>query len=171
MNRGAEAYLQMWERAEGVPEVRCDRWRQRFLTERGLADRVELGDKPKRVLKRAGQPVDRTRTWRWCARSRPTGGQAKPGAKKKVVAVFGGDGRVELIGSTLRKHRADGIRVGMPAGVLRRRAESLSDGLWKRSTGDGRQFVYGADQGHVQFVALLDRGAALRSILRRAGLR
>jgi hypothetical protein len=170
MNRGAEAYLQMWERAEGVPEVRCDRWRQRFLTESGLADRVELGDRPKRVLKRAGQPVDRTRIWRWCARSRPTGGQAKPGAKKKVVAAFDGDARVELIGSTLRKHRADGIRVGMPAKVLNRKAEPAGD-VWVRKAGAGRRFVYGERNGRVSFVALAGEGVALGSALQRARLR
>ena len=37
LGRGAEAYLQMWERADGIEGVRCDRWRQRFLTSRGLA--------------------------------------------------------------------------------------------------------------------------------------
>ena len=70
MGRGAEAYLEMWERAEGIEEVRCDRWRQRFLTARGFAKRLRLGARPKQVLKRAGQPVTRTRTWRWCANGR-----------------------------------------------------------------------------------------------------
>jgi hypothetical protein len=122
------------------------------------------------VHERAGQPVDRTRVWRWCARSRPTGGQAKPGAKKRVVAMFGSDARVELIGSTLRKHRADGIRVGMPAQVLNRRAEPIGD-IWVRRAGAGRRFAYGAKNGRVSFVALAGDGVALGSALQRAGLR
>jgi microsomal dipeptidase-like Zn-dependent dipeptidase len=170
MARGAEAYLQMWERAEGIGEVRCDAWRQRFLTSKGLVDRVQLGDGPRQVLERAGQPVERTRTWRWCARSRPGGGQAKRPAKQ-VVAVFDEAPRVALIASTLRKHRADGIRPGMPARVLKRRAESAGAGIWVRSAGKGRDFVYGAKHGRVSFVALADRGVALKPSLRRAGLR
>ena len=116
LGRGAEAYLEMWERADGIPEVRCDRWRQRFLTARGFARRLALGDRPKRVLRRAGQPVTRTRTWRWCAngRHRPRPMEKKAG-RKQVVAVFDKRGRVALIATTLRKHRAAGVRVGMPA--------------------------------------------------------
>ena len=170
MNRGAEAYLQMWERAEGIPEVRCDRWRQRFLTARGLPARIQLGDRPKRVLRRAGQPVARTRTWRWCARSKPGGAKAKRPAKQ-VVAVFDKRARVALIASTLRKHRADGIRPAMRASVLKRRAEPVGSGVWTRRADKGRRFVYGARRGRVSFVAVAGRGVALGPALRRAGLR
>ncbi len=58
MRRGPEAYLQMWERAAGVPAVgpRPRRWLER---------RVRVGTPAGRLLRRAGQPrVRRARTWR-----------------------------------------------------------------------------------------------------------
>jgi len=152
--RGAEAYLQMWERAEGIEGVRCDQWRQRFLTPRGLPRRVALGSRPKRVLRRAGQPVSRTRAWRWCANTRSTGGASKQGPKQKVVAVFSKRGRVALVQSTLRKHRAAGIRPGMPASVLRGSSRRLGGALWVRDAGRRSRFVYGVRGGRVDFVAV-----------------
>jgi hypothetical protein len=173
MGRGAEAYLQMWERASGIPKVSCDRLRQRFLTARGFPGRLELGQRPKRVLKRAGQPVNRTRAWRWCAASRSK--SAKPGAKRskpQVAAVFTRAGKVGLIQSTLRKHRADGIRPRMPARRLRS-AKALGRGLYVRDAGGGRKFVYGTRRGRVSFVAVAASGVAgservLRGYVRRA---
>jgi hypothetical protein len=173
LGRGAEAYLEMWERASGIEGVRCDRWRQRFLTERGIARRLELGDRPKRVLKRAGQPVTRTRTWRFCANGRKRArALEKKSGSKRVVAVFDKRGRVALVGSTLRKQRAEGLRVGMPVSDLRRRADR-SGRLWVRDAGAGRRFVYGARKGRISFVAVASPQAAasLRSYVRRAGLR
>ena len=177
MGRGAEAYLQMWERAQGIEEVRCDGWRQRFLTERGLGRQLRLGYRARKVLARAGQPVERTRTWRWCARTR-RGGDERAGraGRAMVVAVFDKRGRVGLVGSTLRKHRAAQIRVGMPRRALRGRIESLGRGLFVRDAGAGRSFVYGVRAGEVSYVAIASRGVArsegtLRRNLRRAGLR
>jgi microsomal dipeptidase-like Zn-dependent dipeptidase len=176
LSRGAEAYLQMWERADGIQGVRCDRWRQRFLTPRGLARRIELGDRPARVLERAGQPVSRTRTWRWCANGRRN---AKPLEKKsgskKVVAVFNRRGRVALIGSTLRKHRAAALRVGMPLADVRARLDPFG-AAYVRDAGNGRRFVYGVRGGRIAFVALASSGAGaspatLTRYLKRAGLR
>jgi microsomal dipeptidase-like Zn-dependent dipeptidase len=160
MGRGAEAYLEMWERAEGVTEVRCDRWRQRFLTPDGIARRLELGDGPKRVLQRAGQPVDRTRTWRWCANGRKHGkvGEPRVGGKR-VVAAFDGDAKVALIASTLRKHRADGIRTGMPLDDVRERLDRFGD-LWVRDAGNGRKFFYGVRNGRIAYVGLASAEAA-----------
>ncbi len=174
LRRGAEAYLQMWERATGIGEVRCDRWRQRFLTSRGFSGRVRLGDRPGKVLRRAGQPLRRTRTWTWCANSRGgKGGTGKRSAKPEVDAVFTRGGKVALIKSTMRKHRADGIRPRMSRAELRRRAKPIGGGLYVRSAGAGRQFVYGLRRGRVAFVGLAARSVAkhertLRSYLRRA---
>ena len=157
----------------------CDRWRQRFLTARGFSRRVKLGDKPKRVLKRAGQPVSRKRTWRWCASSRKKGAKDSAakgkGKTKQVVVTYDKRGRVALIGSTLRKHRADGIRPGMPQRVLKKRADSVGHGTFVRAAGGGREFVYGARKGRVSFVGVvapkLAKPSVLRSYLRRAKLR
>jgi hypothetical protein len=52
--RGAEAYLQMWERAVGVPATRCGPARAR-ATRRGLG-RVRLRAGATALLRRAGQP-------------------------------------------------------------------------------------------------------------------
>jgi hypothetical protein len=93
MGRGAEAYLQMWERAYGVPEVRCRGWDKRPLTATGIRSRVGLGQGWRRALRSAGQPVERRAIWRWCA----SGGH-------EVVAGFA-RGRVELILSDLKRHR------------------------------------------------------------------
>ncbi len=161
MGRGAEAYLEMWERADGIEEVRCDRWRQRFLTARGFAKRLRLGARPKQVLKRAGQPVSRTRTWRWCANGRR---HARPMEKKsggkRVVAVFDRRGRVALIATTLRKHRAAGVRVGMRATDLPAAARPFGRGLQVRDAGRGRRFFYGVKGGRVKYVGVAARGAA-----------
>ncbi len=167
MGRGAEAYLQMWERADGIGEVRCDRWRQRFLTPRGIARRVELGDGPARVLERAGQPVSRTRTWRWCANGRrhAKAGERKAG-RKRVVTVFDGDARVALIASTLRKHRAQGIRPGMPVSELRGRADRFG-GIWVRDAGNGRKFFYGVRRGRIAYVGLASAEAAASPVALR----
>ena len=177
MGRGAEAYLEMWERADGIEEVRCDRWRQRFLTARGFAQRLRLGARPKQVLKRAGQPVSRTRTWRWCANGRR---HARPMEKKsggkRVVAVFDRRGRVALIATTLRKHRAAGVRVGMRATDLPA-APGRSGAACRcatRAAGDGSST--GSRAGRVKYVGVAARGAAatpktLRGYVRRAGVR
>jgi hypothetical protein len=173
MGRGAEAYLQMWERASGIPKVSCDRLRQRFLTAHGFPGRLELGQRPKRVLRRAGQPVNRTRALRWCAASRSKSAKAEAKrAKPQVAAVFTRAGKVGLIQSTLRKHRADGIRPRMPARRLRS-AKALGRGLYVRDAGGGRKFVYGTRRGRVGFVAVAASGVAgservLRGYVRRA---
>ncbi len=67
MNRGAEAYLQMWERTYGIGEVDCSQWGDEDLQPKGLGTELRLNKKPKRTLRTAGQPVDRDETWRWCA--------------------------------------------------------------------------------------------------------
>ena len=53
LGRGAEAYLQMWERAVGVPPTRCERRRAR-ATRRGLG-RVRLQASANALLRRAGR--------------------------------------------------------------------------------------------------------------------
>ncbi|MGH2953515.1 MAG: hypothetical protein ACRDK9_05770 [Solirubrobacterales bacterium] len=94
LSRGAEAYLQMWERANGVPRRRC-RPAKGGLTRKGLG-RIELGDSAKRVLQRAGQPHRRPgRAYRYCVRDRKR--------KAKVVAVFTGRGKVGLVATTARR--------------------------------------------------------------------
>src|SRR5688572_26218072 len=69
MANGAEAYLQMWERAEGVPGPRC-RSRTAKLRRAGVR-RIELGLPAGRLLRYAGQPQERDgRVWSWCVKRR-----------------------------------------------------------------------------------------------------
>ena len=79
MARGAEAYLQMWERTVGVPRTHC-------LTPKGGFKatgfrRIRLGHTPQRALFRAGQPLARKRAWRYCVKG-------KKNRKAKVVSVY-----------------------------------------------------------------------------------
>ena len=96
MSRGAEAYLEMWERAEGAPSP-APRSSHAQLTSRGLGS-LRLGDSYVEVLNRAGQPERRDgRVWTW-----PVAG------KGKVTAVLDGQGEVGLIAVSGRKARTKG---------------------------------------------------------------
>ncbi len=175
MGRGAEAYLQMWERAEGTKGVDCKGWSKRFITARGFAKRLRLGYKPATVLRRAGQPFSRTRVWRWCAEA-GKGGGPKRTKKSEVVAVFDKRAKVALVASNSRKHRADGIRPGMKSSELRGKASRLSSRLYVRDAGGGRKFAYGVRGKRVRFVAIASRTAAsssgsLKRYIKRARLR
>lgn len=173
MGRGAEAYLQMWERAEGIRGVSCKGWSKRFLTPRGFK-RLRLGSKPAKVLRRSGQPSSRTRVWRWCAEAGRGGGPRRT-KKSEVVAVFDKRAKVALVASNSRKHRAHGIRPGLNASALGGKARKLGAGLYVRDAGRGRKFVYGVRGKRVRFVAVASRSVAsssatLRGTIKRAKL-
>ena len=90
MFRGAEAYLEMWERAVGVPDEHC----QAANSRRGPVSfaALRLGDTPRQALYRAGQPLSRPgRSYRYCV----AGGGA-------VSSVFSPAGRLVLIARTGR---------------------------------------------------------------------
>jgi hypothetical protein len=113
LGRGAEAYLQMWERAVGVPPTRCEPRRAR-ATRRGLG-RVRLRASATALLRRAGQPRARAgRTWRWC----------------RVTARLTRGGKVSWVRSTSPRHRALGARPGrrLP-GAARRRTHRVAAGV------------------------------------------
>ena len=163
LGRGAEAYLQMWERAEGIGPVSCDGWQAKRFSKRGLTGRLLLSAKPRQVLESAGQPVRRKRAWRWCTSS------AGGADRHEVAAVFTRRARVGLIFSTIRKQKAGGVAVGARAGKLDRHAKRLSSRLWVQDAGRrGRQFVYTVRAGRVQAVGLASRAVASRpKILRK----
>jgi len=108
MGRGAEAYLQMWERTYGVPKVSCGGWNNGELTGNGIGSRLKVGQRYRRALQSAGQPVKRKRIWRWCATGR-----------HEVAAGFE-RGRVDFVLSDLRRHR--------PAALGG--ADEVADGVW-----------------------------------------
>src|SRR5215207_875772 len=86
LGRGAEAYLQMWERADGIP-TGC-RPAKAKATKRGLAG-ARLGARTPSLLRRAGQPKRRgARAWRYCLE------------RGKLAAALTPAGKVALVGST-----------------------------------------------------------------------
>jgi hypothetical protein len=167
MTRGAEAYLQTWERAEGIG-FGCKSGRQHF-TRVGLG-RMRLRYSATRLLRRSGQPrVRGDRAWTWCV-------TRKKNRRKKVVAVLDRKGKVQLIASNAQGHRVRRIRPGIKAKRLRGKARKIGKGLYIRRAGKRARFVYGVRRGRVSFVGLATRSASksrkrLRAYLKLAGLR
>ena len=110
MANGAEAYLQMWERAEGVTRVRCPVWRGQFNS-RGLDKTLRVGESAEQTLYRAGQPVERDRVWRWCTRFEKDG-KRELGKRRQVSGVFDTEGTLQVALSTLAKN-SPAARTGM----------------------------------------------------------
>ncbi len=85
-----ESYLQMWERATGVPATSCFAAGTRFSA-RGFGKRLRLGETTTQALFSAGQPLTRLgRSFRYCV----TGSSSR-----RVSAVFNRRGRLVLIAS------------------------------------------------------------------------
>ena len=163
--RGAEAYLQMWERADGVPVPTCRSARGRF-TSAGLG-RVRIGDGPERLLRRAGQPYSREgRVWKWCVQ-----GDRNKGTE--LTAVFSGRGRVALVASDARGHRAQTVERGERAPA---RARRMLRGVKFERARRGRRILFGVNRrDRVRYLAVASPSAAksrarLRSYLKLAGL-
>ncbi len=147
MNRGAEAYLQMWERASGI-ERRCLRPRGR-VKRSGLGP-VKLGVAPRRLLERVGQPLSRDGAWKWCVQGE---------RRAQYVAALTKRGRTELVLSSARRVRAGGVRPGDRA---------ANGGV----SASGRRVVV-ARGGKVRYVGvatkrLSKRAPALRRVVRDA---
>jgi hypothetical protein len=143
---GAEAYLEMWERADGIRAPGCASPNRR-VTSRGLGP-LRLGARWTALLRRAGQPQRRTRAWTWCVRG--AGNE-----RAADVAVLNRSGKVELVGSTARGRSAGGVGIGAPAGSLPR----------------GGTFVYAVERGRVSAVVVASRSLARRPEALRAALR
>ena len=120
--RGPEAYLQMWERAVGVPQTRCLKRRARL--KRGVGP-VRLGIDFRTLLQGAGQPLRRTRAWTYCV---------KGAGSRGAAAVLTPDGTVAVVASDAPRHRARGIRPGTRLAVLRGRAKRIGGGVWVART-------------------------------------
>ena len=100
MSRGPEAYLQMWERAVGVPVERC-RPKRAKLTGAGLG-KLRLGASAVAALEKGGQPQSRKgRVYRYCA-------AGKRNRRAEVAAVFTHGRKLGLIRE--RRDRAQGGR-------------------------------------------------------------
>jgi hypothetical protein len=165
--RGAEAYLQMWERAEGVAAQRPQPARARF-TRRGLGD-VHLGGTSEALLRAAGQPVVRGPfVWRY-------GVQEREGRHGQITALLGAEGGPVLVASTYPEHEARGVGAGDRSTAALKGTRKLAGGLRVSAAGDGARYVYGTRRGRVRFAAVATGPAArttagLRAALRSAGL-
>ena len=159
MSRGAEAYLQAWERVYGIRHGCKSRLKR--ITRRGVAH-VRLRDTAAQLLRRAGQPKVRGNYgWSWCVRG-------KKNRHRKLAASLTRGGRVALVRTNAVNADAKRIRVGDLASRLSGHARSLGGGLFVRSAGPGRRFVYGVRKGRVRFVGLATRAASKnRATLRR----
>jgi microsomal dipeptidase-like Zn-dependent dipeptidase len=152
MANGAEAYLQMWERAEGVPPPTC-RARTARLRTRGVR-RVHVGLAHGKLLRQAGQPQTRRgRVWRWCVNGRSI-------AKVRVTAVLTPAGRSALVATNARGQRAAKIGVGDRLGRIRARTKPFGPGLRIRPAGGDRSYLYGMRNRRVAFAAVATRAAA-----------
>jgi len=158
MFQGAEGYLEMWERAYGVPATRCLTRGGRF-TATGVGA-LRLGQTTVSSLYAAGQPVSRPgRSYRYCVASHGT----------TTAAVFNSSGRIVLIASAASGERAGALGVGSRARVAARR---LFGSVWVTRNA---RYVYGTRDRRVSFVAAVSRAdlrrrVTLRSDLRAAGL-
>ena len=164
MAKGSEAYLEMWERADGVPDSHCLPDAARFSSLGVGGARVGVGYEE--LLRRAGQPASRGgRVWRYCAE----------GQKGRVSTVLTPDGTVGLVASTAAGHSARGLFPARSARKLGARYASVKRGVVVRRAGSRTSFVFGVRYGAVSFVGLAPRSIAsrpakLRSYLKLAGL-
>ena len=161
MARGAESYLQMWERSVGIPGPRC-RFVRGHFKRRGLAW-LRLNDGFRTILKRAGQPQIRKRAWKFCVRAH----KKPPG---EVTGVFTKKEKIGLVASTARGHEALHISTGTRARKLRRRARYIGRGVYVKRIrrGRGRRYFYGVRKGRVRYVGVaMPSVAKKRSTLRR----
>jgi hypothetical protein len=157
---GAEAYLEMWERADGIPVPGCHEPIGPF-TSRGRGP-LRLGADWETLLRTAGQPQQRTRAWTWCMRGAQN-------AHAADVAVLSRAGKVELVGSTAHGRRAGGVRVATRARRLRG-TRALGAGLRMRRTAAGA-WVYATRHGRIRAVATAGRSLARSPKALRADMR
>jgi hypothetical protein len=141
MAKGSEAYLQMWERAEGIKANRCLPARTRFTA--GGLGKLRLGAGPQDVLKATSQPNARPgRTWTYCVqgpRDDRQAGQVKP--------VFSPEGTLALIATTGPEHSAP-VRQRHPRPQRGLRSEvRLRRPQGPRAVRGGRLAAGVADQG------------------------
>ena len=156
---GAEAYLQTWERAVGVPGSGCLSAPKR-LSRSGFGP-LRLGSSPQQTLLAAGQPRRRTGSaFLWCSSQQKSKGAQEAG----VAAVFDGAGEVAFVATTA-------------AGKKRPRgAKKLGRGIFVARKGPGGDRVWGYLEGKLQFRAvaaprLAKKAGRLRASFRAAGLR
>ena len=142
MLRGPEAYLEMWERADGIKDRGCTSPHARFSA-RGLG-RLHLGAGYRKTLEKAGQPIRRTRAWSYCVRG-------KRNRHTSNTAVLTPGGKVALVASTAPGNELHGIGAGDSVKKLGRRARTSDHVIYVE---EGRNGVYGVRHGVIRTVAV-----------------
>jgi hypothetical protein len=160
MMNGAEAYLEMWERADGVRVRKCTN-PFRNVTPHGLGT-IRLGMSWARLLRVAGQPQQRKRAWSWCVREAGNLHAAD-------VAELSRSGRVELVGSTAVHREGGGTAIGTSVAKVRDRTKQIAPGLFLRHRGGGT-YVYAVRKAHVRAVAVATPALARRTDALRAAM-
>ncbi len=168
MARGPEAFLQTWERAEGI-KARSVRPKRSTFGRRSLSA-VRVHDRWTTLLKRAGQPMERKgRVYTY----EVAGTKNK---KARVRAVFTTRGRVGLVTSTAKGHKASGIAIGARASKLKGKTTPFGKNIRARKLGKGAMFLFGVKNGRVAWIGVTATSvsktpARARSYLKLAGLK
>jgi hypothetical protein len=148
MFHGAEAYLEMWERAYGVPPTVC----AQAAGGLGASGRgpLRLGAANESILYAAGQSSSRPGSaYRYCV-------SGHPGAT--LTVVFSARGKAVAVGGNRPGLRAGSVAVGARAAALEHLASSLGRGLWLgRGLRGGARYVHGVHAGRVAFAAVVAR--------------
>jgi hypothetical protein len=144
MWNGAEAYLEMWERAEGIATPGC-------AAPSGAVDAsgvgaLKLGQRWDTLLESAGQPQQRDRAWSYCV-------SGDGNESRADVAELTQGGTVELAGSTASGRSAGGVPVGTPASALPASMASAGSGVRYVTTAQGTTWAYAIRDGAVSAVA------------------
>jgi hypothetical protein len=158
MWNGAEAYLEMWERADGIRAPGCAR-SDGEVKPHGFS-RLALGDNWVKLLQRAGQPQARGRAWAWCV----AGSRNRHAAD---VAELSKAGTVELVGTTARGRAARHVEVGQAAPVPG--ARSIGRGVLVDASG-GTRWVFVVRDRRVRAVGVASRTLASRPRRLRAAV-
>ncbi|UTI62561.1 Coagulation factor 5/8 type domain-containing protein [Paraconexibacter antarcticus] len=170
MAKGPEAYLQMWERADGIaPEYR-ERREARLRFGRAGLGLTKLAVAPEELLRGGGQPASRKgRVWSYRVKGRGN-------AKARVRAVFTPGERVGLVISDASRHRVAGVGRGSAASRLAGTATRFGSTMLIRRAGAGRSYLFGVRGGRVRWAAVATAAvtrdpATARRYVALAGLR
>jgi hypothetical protein len=164
MFRGAEGYLETWERAWGVPATTCQ-GPNATLTAAGLGRVLRLGESSIAALYSAGQPIARPGvSYRYCVSGAANG-------DAPLSAVFDSQQRLVLIGTTAPGYSIGGIRPGERFLTLFGAVHRVAPGvLASRPLARGARYVWGVAGSRVRYVALVAPRVPLIAALRAAGL-
>jgi hypothetical protein len=166
---GPEAYLEMWERAVGVPATHCLPRKGR-LRARGIGA-IRLGMDDRTLLQGAGQPLTRHRAWTYCVQGAKASTSRKKGKKKRrkstggTTAILTPEGKVALIATTAKSYKARGIHPGDRASALRGRSRRLGKGVWVGKIHKTR-VAYVVKGKRIRTIAVVGREARPRKALR-----